>query len=158
MLLSERTERRFLNATVPATPTRLGISSAGVRGRVFWDTVERSLARFVRMCQMGDVLRCRYRHDGVMIPTEMNLANSDVSHSVEPELPTGTVTFLLTDIEGSTKLWEAGADETAISVARHYELLEAAVALHGGVRPVEQGACVASAGRAHELDTAVARL
>ena len=59
---------------------------------------------------MGDVLRCRYRHDGVMIPTEMNLANSDVSHSVEPELPTGTVTFLLTDIEGSTKLWEAGAD------------------------------------------------
>ena len=93
-----------------------------------------------------------------MIPTETTLANSDVSQSVEPELPTGTVTFLLTDIEGSTKLWEAGADETAISVARHYELLEAAVTLHGGVRPVEQGACVASAGRAHELDTAIARL
>jgi predicted ATPase/class 3 adenylate cyclase/DNA-binding CsgD family transcriptional regulator len=74
-----------------------------------------------------------------MAHTEMNLANSDVSQMVESELPTGTVTFLLTDIEGSTKLWEAGADETAVSVARHYELLEAAVALHGGVRPVEQG-------------------
>ncbi len=74
-----------------------------------------------------------------MAHTEMNLTNSDVSRTVESELPTGTVTFLLTDIEGSTKLWEAGADETAVSVARHYELLEAAVALHGGVRPVEQG-------------------
>jgi predicted ATPase/class 3 adenylate cyclase/DNA-binding CsgD family transcriptional regulator len=74
-----------------------------------------------------------------MAHAEMNLANLDVSQTVESELPTGTVTFLLTDIEGSTKLWEAGADTTAISVARHYELLEAAVALHGGVRPVEQG-------------------
>ena len=57
----------------------------------------------------------------------------------ESDLPTGTVTFLLTDVEGSTKLWEAGPDETAASIARHYELLEAAIALHGGVRPVEQG-------------------
>ena len=94
---------------------------------------------FVQICQMGDVLRRQYRHDAVMTHTEMNLADSVVSQIVESELPTGTVTFLLTDIEGSTKLWEAGADETAISVARHYELLEAAVALHGGVRPVEQG-------------------
>ena len=69
----------------------------------------------------------------------MNLTNSDVPETVESELPTGTVTFLLTDVEGSTKLWEAGADETAASIARHYELLDAAVALHGGVRPVEQG-------------------
>jgi len=74
-----------------------------------------------------------------MAQTEINLADSDVSQTVESELPTGTVTFLLTDIEGSTKLWETGADETAISVARHYELLEAAIALHGGARPVEQG-------------------
>ena len=79
------------------------------------------------------------RHDADMAYTEMNLTDSDVSQSVESELPTGTVTFLLTDIEGSTKLWEAGADEAAVSVARHYELLDAAIALHGGVRPVEQG-------------------
>ncbi|MEY2449378.1 MAG: hypothetical protein QOH79_2854 [Acidimicrobiaceae bacterium] len=69
----------------------------------------------------------------------MNLTDSDVPETVESDLPTGTVTFLLTDIEGSTKLWEAGADETASSVARHYELLDAAVSLHAGVRPVEQG-------------------
>lgn len=74
-----------------------------------------------------------------MAHTRVNLTDSDVSQALESELPTGTVTFLLTDIEGSTNLWEAGADETAISVARHYELLDAAIALHGGVRPVEQG-------------------
>ncbi len=74
-----------------------------------------------------------------MASSEVNLTNSGVSGTVASDLPTGTVTFLLTDIEGSTKLWEAGAEETAVSIARHYELLHAAVALHGGVRPVEQG-------------------
>jgi predicted ATPase/class 3 adenylate cyclase/DNA-binding CsgD family transcriptional regulator len=74
-----------------------------------------------------------------MARSTINLPNSDVSETVEAELPSGTVTFLLTDIEGSTKLWEAGADDTAASIARHYELLGAAIALHAGVRPVEQG-------------------
>ena len=69
----------------------------------------------------------------------VNLTNSVVPEAFASELPTGTVTFMLTDVEGSTKLWEAGADETAVSIARHYALLGAAVALHGGVRPVEQG-------------------
>ncbi|MDQ4041480.1 MAG: hypothetical protein M3141_06990, partial [Actinomycetota bacterium] len=54
-------------------------------------------------------------------------------------LPAGTVTFLLTDVEGSTRLWEAAPDDMSVAVARHYELLDAAIALHGGVRPVEQG-------------------
>jgi predicted ATPase/class 3 adenylate cyclase/DNA-binding CsgD family transcriptional regulator len=74
-----------------------------------------------------------------MAPLAMNLADSDVSQAIESALPTGMVTLVLTDIEGSTKLWEAGADETAVSVARHYELLDAAITLHGGMRPVEQG-------------------
>src|SRR5581483_3978828 len=54
-------------------------------------------------------------------------------------LPAGTVTFLLTDIEGSTRLWEASPQEMAEAVPAHYELLAAAVSSHGGVRPVEQG-------------------
>jgi predicted ATPase/class 3 adenylate cyclase/DNA-binding CsgD family transcriptional regulator len=74
-----------------------------------------------------------------MAESIMKLTESDVPQTAESDLPTGTVTFLLTDVEGSTKLWEAGPDETAASIARHYELLEAAITLHGGVRPVEQG-------------------
>ncbi len=54
-------------------------------------------------------------------------------------LPTGTVTFLLSDVEGSTRLWEADEDGAAAAIARHYELFDAAISLHEGVRPEEQG-------------------
>jgi len=54
-------------------------------------------------------------------------------------LPTGVVTFLLSDVEGSTRLWEGDESEMGAAIARHYELLDAAILLHGGVRPVEQG-------------------
>ena len=54
-------------------------------------------------------------------------------------LPIGTVTFLLTDIEGSTLAWSASALLMGPAVARHYEILDDAVARHGGVRPQEQG-------------------
>jgi predicted ATPase/class 3 adenylate cyclase/DNA-binding CsgD family transcriptional regulator len=54
-------------------------------------------------------------------------------------LPLGTVTFLLTDIEGSTRHWEAGPDLMREAVIRHYEILDQVVAAHGGVRPEEQG-------------------
>ena len=55
------------------------------------------------------------------------------------ELPSGTVTFLLTDIEGSTVAWERDPTGMAAAVARHYDLLDAVVAAHNGRRPVEQG-------------------
>ena len=55
------------------------------------------------------------------------------------QLPVGTVTFMLTDIEGSTRLWEHAPDAMGKAVARHYSLLDAGIALHGGVRPLEQG-------------------
>ena len=54
-------------------------------------------------------------------------------------LPIGTVTFLLTDIEGSTRLWETQPEAMAEAVPSHYSLLADAVGRHGGVRPVEQG-------------------
>ncbi len=53
-------------------------------------------------------------------------------------LPAGTVTFMLTDVEGSTRLWESAPEAMGAAVARHDELLDAAIALHGGVRPVER--------------------
>ena len=38
-------------------------------------------------------------------------------------IPTGTVTFLFTDIEGSTKLWEAQPEAMQAALARHDALL-----------------------------------
>src|ERR1700730_9782217 len=55
------------------------------------------------------------------------------------KLPTGTVTLLLADIEGSTQLWEAQPQEMQKAVARLDRALAQIVAAHGGVRPVEQG-------------------
>jgi predicted ATPase/class 3 adenylate cyclase len=43
------------------------------------------------------------------------------------ELPSGTVTFLLTDIEGSTRLWETHGVEMAQALARHDEIIAGAV-------------------------------
>ncbi|MDF3018508.1 MAG: adenylate/guanylate cyclase protein, partial [Thermomicrobiales bacterium] len=50
-----------------------------------------------------------------------------------PDLPSGTVTFLFTDIEGSTALWERDQVAMATAVARHLTLLRAATEAHNGV-------------------------
>jgi predicted ATPase/class 3 adenylate cyclase len=49
------------------------------------------------------------------------------------DLPSGTVTFLFTDIEGSTQLWERDRQEMAEAVEHHVQLLRAAIDSHGGV-------------------------
>jgi len=51
----------------------------------------------------------------------------------EAGLPAGTVTFLFTDIEGSTRWWETVPDAMARSLALHNETLRAAFGHHGGV-------------------------
>ncbi len=43
------------------------------------------------------------------------------------EMPTGTVTFLFTDIEGSTTLWEGHPEEMRASLARHDLLMRQAI-------------------------------
>src|SRR4051812_30406527 len=48
-------------------------------------------------------------------------------------LPTGTVTFLFTDIEGSTRLLEARLEAYRAGLARHDDILRQAVAEHQGV-------------------------
>lgn len=49
-----------------------------------------------------------------------------------PEAPTGTVTFLFTDIVGSTRLWEKFPAQMGAALARHDALIRAAVETHGG--------------------------
>ncbi len=54
--------------------------------------------------------------------------------SVPPmaDLPTGTVTFLFTDIAGSTRLWERHPDAMRGALARHDALVRSAIEAHGG--------------------------
>jgi predicted ATPase/class 3 adenylate cyclase len=60
-------------------------------------------------------------------------------------LPTGTVTFLFTDIEGSTRLWEADSESMQAAIARHDALVRGAVEAHGGYvfKTVGDAFCVA---------------
>src|SRR4051812_8254709 len=56
-------------------------------------------------------------------------------------LPIGTVTFLFTDVEGSTKLWEQHPEQMRAALARHDQVIETLVAQHQGVvvRPRGEG-------------------
>ncbi|HET9200288.1 MAG TPA: adenylate/guanylate cyclase domain-containing protein, partial [Dehalococcoidia bacterium] len=59
---------------------------------------------------------------------------------VRPDLPTGTVTFLFTDVEGSTRLLhELGTEAYALALAEHRRLLRQAFTRHGGVEVDTQG-------------------
>src|SRR5438034_1364833 len=48
------------------------------------------------------------------------------------ELSTGAVTFLFTDIEGSTRLWEQQPEAMRAALRRHDTLLRDAIEAHGG--------------------------
>src|SRR5205085_7151500 len=56
-----------------------------------------------------------------------------------PELPTGTVTFLFTDIEGSTRLLEELGPRYADALAEHRRALRDAFSSHGGIEVDTQG-------------------
>src|SRR5271156_3778712 len=76
-------------------------------------------------------------------------------------LPTGTVTLLLADVEGSTRLWENQPEEMTAAIARFNQVVCDVVASHDGVRPVEQGegdSFVAAFARASEAVSAALEL
>ncbi|WP_101949693.1 LuxR family transcriptional regulator [Mycobacterium sp. 3519A] len=54
-------------------------------------------------------------------------------------LPTGTVTLMLADVEGSTQLWESQPSAMTAAVEQLNRTASQLIAEHGGVRPVEQG-------------------
>ena len=57
------------------------------------------------------------------------------------DYPTGTLTFLFTDIESSTELWERYPDAMCTALARHDAIIERCVDAHHGmlVRPRGEG-------------------
>src|SRR5262245_1704132 len=56
-------------------------------------------------------------------------------------LPTGTITFLFTDVEGSTRLWEEHPEPMRTALRRHAAIVESAAEQHAGavVRPRGEG-------------------
>ncbi len=73
-------------------------------------------------------------------------------------LPSGTVTFLFTDIEGSTRLWEEHPDAMRDALARHDEILRAAIEAHEGhvVKTTGDGVHAVFAAAQHGVEAALA--
>src|SRR5207253_3483207 len=67
------------------------------------------------------------------------------SRSSMPVQPSGTITFLFTDIEGSTSRWERERDAMSCALRRHEQIIHGAIAEYGGwvFKTVGDAFCVA---------------
>src|ERR1700751_356681 len=71
--------------------------------------------------------------------------------------PSGVVTFLFPDVEGSTRRWEADADGMRAALAAHDEVLRNAIEAHGGwlFKHTGDGVCAAFASPRSAVDVAI---
>src|ERR1700758_3004472 len=101
-----------------------------------------SRARHLMMCEVG---RCPLWHSAG-VPADPAVA------------PSGVVTFLFTDVEGSTRRWEADAEGMRVALAAHDEVLRGAIEGHGGFifKHTGDGVCAAFASPRSAVDAAVA--
>ena len=76
----------------------------------------------------------------------------------EQSAPSGVVTFLFTDIVGSTRRWEADADAMRAALEAHDGILRETVAIHAGrlFKHTGDGVCAAFASPKAAVDAAVA--
>jgi class 3 adenylate cyclase len=72
--------------------------------------------------------------------------------------PSGVVTLLFTDVEGSTRRWEADADCMRLALSAHDEVLRGEIEAHGGFmfKHTGDGVCAAFASPRSAVDAAVA--
>jgi predicted ATPase len=72
-------------------------------------------------------------------------------------MPSGVVTFLFTDIEGSTRRWESDADAMRAALAAHDRVLRQAIEAHGGFmfKHTGDGMCAAFASPRAAVDAAI---
>jgi predicted ATPase/class 3 adenylate cyclase len=66
-------------------------------------------------------------------------ASAGLGEPGEADLPPGTVTFLLTDIQGSTRLWETVPEAMEVALERHNRVVTGVIEDHGGVVVTDRG-------------------
>src|SRR5438876_9611520 len=66
------------------------------------------------------------------LPLSGSICSSAPATTPVAELPAGIVTFLFTDLEGSTRLWEEQPEAMRAALAMHDELLRDAIEAHVG--------------------------
>jgi len=87
---------------------------------------------------------------------QLDMANEPLDQL--PVAPSGTITFLFTDIAGSTKLWEQYPQAMPAALARHDALLRQQIAAHGGqvFKTIGDAVCAAFATAPDAMATALA--
>ena len=80
-----------------------------------------------RLRALGAIRESRKRPAAIVSPEGKK---EDVEVVASP--PTGTVTFLFTDIEGSTRMWERSPEAMSEALARHDRILRSAIEAQGG--------------------------
>lgn len=74
-----------------------------------------------------------------MLASMSEIATKWSDAGMNERLPSGTVSLLLADVQGSTQLWQSGPDEMTAAIANLDRTLARLVTAHDGVRPMEQG-------------------
>jgi predicted ATPase/class 3 adenylate cyclase len=119
----------YLKRPAPDIEPRLAVMIEGIRaaGTVSYRTfaTPRELERLLA--------------DDLAVLLSESFAGAAVAAVVSPAGPAGTVTFLLTDIEGSTRLWESVPEAMEVALERHNRLLTEMIASHGGVVVTARG-------------------
>jgi predicted ATPase/class 3 adenylate cyclase/tetratricopeptide (TPR) repeat protein len=153
----------------PELAAQLGIATVTLR-KIEADERRPSLQLVMRIAEvfaldeaecitLQRVARAELNSAALALPSRANLTSA-VSPAAAPptaDLPSGTVTFLFTDIEGSSRLWERDADAMHLALARHMALLERAIATHRGavVKGMGDGLFAAFAAPGDALDAAL---
>lgn len=129
-----RRQRKALDLTQKMLAERVGCSVAAIK-KIEGD--ERKPSRQIA-ARMADILHVPDHQREIFLECARGLRSVDqlvlAREPVTPSLPTGTVTFLYTDIEGSTTLWEQQPQAMAVAHARHNEIVRKVIeANHGYV-------------------------
>ena len=79
------------------------------------------------------------------------------SDALPAAMPSGVVTFLFTDIEGSTQRWESDPDAMRIALADHDAVLRSVIEAHEGrvFKHTGDGVCAAFTSAGHAVDAAI---
>src|SRR6478736_6888545 len=117
--------KRYTSRFGGAAPARFGRASA--RGRADIPGTSRALPRHGHIVWLG---------------RKYEVGRGDAMTAVAPS---GVVTFLFTDVEGSTRRWEADADAMRAALAAHDEVLHRAIEAHDGFLFSHTGDGVAAA-------------
>jgi hypothetical protein len=140
-------------AQVVAVVSRLSVRRAGR------DLVDEAgdRAQLARDPLKGLRVRCTVGHLATVTQPSDLVSTARIICLTQNPLPAGTVTFLLTDIEGSTIRWEADPSGMRAAMARHDSIIGEQLEAHRGVQ-VEAGregdSIMAAFGRAADAASA----